>query len=306
MADNPYLTARLHEGKNPTRILLTRTLDLSSDLNLFSSDAKTIVFNSVKSEELDNISFVKIDWNNKVLAILNYCYQHAISSIIIEGGTNTIYNFMNCNMWENPIIQENLSKLEQIGYNICNPEEGFLACGYNGNGRLCSVDKIFDKSVEILNSKKKLLNKNEFEFCINTNLNLVLENIEKSHKTNWLTSKYKDLILSLQNYIHPTIDFKIFSIELYDKNTKELISGEIGYKINSTYTSLTGFSSTNKKYNNWGKLQLVLLGKYLEKENFSFWNLGHPYMQYKFDLGAITYKRKDFLKRWLAEVLKID
>ena len=64
--------------------------------------------------------------------------------------------------------------------------------------------------------------------------------------------------------------------------------------------------STNKKYNNWGKLQLILLGKYLEKENFSFWNLGHPYMQYKFDLGAITYKRKDFLKRWLAEVLKID
>ena len=155
-------------------------------------------------------------------------------------------------------------------------------------------------------SKKvhKLLNKNEFEFHINTNLSLVLDNISKFHKTNWLTQEYKKLILSLEDYIHQNIDFKIFSVELYDKNTKELIAGEIGYKINSTYTSLTGFSSNNKKYNNWGKLQLVLLGKYLEKENFSFWNLGHPYMQYKFDLGAITYKRKDFLTRWLEKVSK--
>jgi len=57
---------------------------------------------------------------------------------------------MNCNMWDNPIIQENLSKLEGFGYNILNPEEGFLACGYNGNGRLCDIEKIFDKTVEVL------------------------------------------------------------------------------------------------------------------------------------------------------------
>ena len=148
---------------------------------------------------------------------------------------------------------------------------------------------------------KKLLNQNNFEFSINKDFNLVLENLEKYHKTNWLQDKYKELILSLIDYVHPTIDFEIMSVELYDKDTKELIAGEIGYKINSTYTSLTGFSSKEKKYNNWGKLQLVLLAIYLEKENFSFWNLGHPYMQYKFDLGAISYSRKEFLKRWLSQ-----
>lgn len=66
---------------------------------------------------------------------------------------------MNCNMWENTLIQENLSKLERIGYFIYPPEEGFLACGYNGKGRLCEIEKVFDKTVEILNNKKKLLNK---------------------------------------------------------------------------------------------------------------------------------------------------
>lgn len=58
---------------------------------------------------------------------------------------------MNCNMWENPIIQENLNKLH---YTILEPESGYLACGYEGKGRLCSLDKIFDKTVEILNYKK--------------------------------------------------------------------------------------------------------------------------------------------------------
>ena len=66
---------------------------------------------------------------------------------------------MNCNMWENTIIQENIQKLYKYGYEIVEPESGFLACGYNGTGRLASLDKIFDKTVEILNSKKKLTGK---------------------------------------------------------------------------------------------------------------------------------------------------
>lgn len=66
---------------------------------------------------------------------------------------------MNCNMWENPVIEKNLNKLKKLGYYVLEPEEGFLACGYNGSGRLCSIEKIFDKTVEILESKKKLLNK---------------------------------------------------------------------------------------------------------------------------------------------------
>ena len=58
---------------------------------------------------------------------------------------------MNCNMWDNPLIQDNLNKLH---YTILEPESGYLACGYEGKGRLCSLDKIFDKTVEILNYKK--------------------------------------------------------------------------------------------------------------------------------------------------------
>lgn len=147
---------------------------------------------------------------------------------------------------------------------------------------------------------KKLIKQNNFEFLINKDINKNLEKLNDYHKDNWLTNKYKDLIVNL--YKNPDNNFSILSIELYDKNSKELIAGEIGYKINSTYTSLSGFSSKDENYKNWGKLQMVLLAFYLEKNNFSFWNLGHPYMQYKFDLGAKLYSREDFLKRWLTQI----
>lgn len=57
---------------------------------------------------------------------------------------------MNCNMWENPVVQDNLRKLS---YTVLEPESGYLACGYLGKGRLCKIEKIFDKTVELLNYK---------------------------------------------------------------------------------------------------------------------------------------------------------
>ena len=51
---------------------------------------------------------------------------------------------MNCHMWENPNVQENISKLKTQGVEFIEPESGFLACGYLGKGRLCSLDKILN------------------------------------------------------------------------------------------------------------------------------------------------------------------
>lgn len=66
---------------------------------------------------------------------------------------------MNCNMWNNSIIQENISKLKSLGVEFLEPESGFLACGYIGKGRLCSIDKIYDSVVESLNYSHKLKGK---------------------------------------------------------------------------------------------------------------------------------------------------
>jgi hypothetical protein len=76
------------------------------------------------------------------------------------------------------------------------------------------------------------------------------------------------------------------------------VAGELGYTIGRTYTSMSGFFKREmKEYNNFGKLQLVMLAEALKKAGIFFWNLGHPHMKYKTDLAAMILSREDFLKR---------
>ena len=97
---------------------------------------------------------------NTIGKIANGICDNLLTSVVCAFKKNIlIAPAMNCNMWQNDIIQENISKLKQFGYEIIEPEAGFLACGTEGIGRLCTLDKIFDRTVEILNSKKKLAGK---------------------------------------------------------------------------------------------------------------------------------------------------
>lgn len=51
---------------------------------------------------------------------------------------------MNTNMYENPIVQDNLEKLEKFGYEIIEPESGRLAEGMSGKGRLPKEQTLVD------------------------------------------------------------------------------------------------------------------------------------------------------------------
>ncbi len=66
---------------------------------------------------------------------------------------------MNTNMWNNPFVQSNIEKLKSYNYNILEPENGYLACGTNGQGRLCSLDRIFNKTLDLLEHTQPLKDK---------------------------------------------------------------------------------------------------------------------------------------------------
>lgn len=63
---------------------------------------------------------------------------------------------MNVHMWENPILQENLEKLQSRGYFIMEPDSGELACGYQGVGRLAEPEIIAGEIIRLLNKKNTL------------------------------------------------------------------------------------------------------------------------------------------------------
>ena len=63
---------------------------------------------------------------------------------------------MNVNMWEHPATQENLVALRARGVHVVEPDEGYLACGMTGAGRLASTETIVKKVCAVLGLRRDL------------------------------------------------------------------------------------------------------------------------------------------------------
>ena len=63
---------------------------------------------------------------------------------------------MNVNMWEHPATQENLKTLRSRGVHLVDPDEGYLACGMTGAGRLAATDAIVQKVCAVLGLRHDL------------------------------------------------------------------------------------------------------------------------------------------------------
>jgi phosphopantothenoylcysteine decarboxylase / phosphopantothenate---cysteine ligase len=63
---------------------------------------------------------------------------------------------MNVNMWNHPATQENIAKLRERGVNVVQPDEGYLACGMVGAGRLAGHAEILAAVRATLHSNKDL------------------------------------------------------------------------------------------------------------------------------------------------------
>src|ERR1051326_1777877 len=64
---------------------------------------------------------------------------------------------MNGKMWEHPATQENVATLKSRGVEFIGPEEGMLACGYEGVGRLWKVDEIAFRAELLLARQDNLI-----------------------------------------------------------------------------------------------------------------------------------------------------
>lgn len=96
--DNPALTVRHITGKNPVRILLDPLLEIPTTHQLYNNDAKTIVFNSFKHTETENIHYIHSPISPA--SIVQHLYELQIQSVIVEGGSKTLHHFLDANLWD--------------------------------------------------------------------------------------------------------------------------------------------------------------------------------------------------------------
>lgn len=98
---------------------------------------------------------------NIIGKVANGIADDMLSTTIMATNAKVIFApAMNTNMYNNPIVQDNIKKLKSFGYEFIDPAEGRLACGTSGKGKLENPDIIVDRVLMELNEKKDLINKN--------------------------------------------------------------------------------------------------------------------------------------------------
>lgn len=88
--DNPSLTTRDWDGKNPIRVIIDKEQELHKGMSVFNKDAKTII-----------ITDTHVDFSKSIgRQICDFLYLEQITSIIIEGGRKTLQTFIDENLWD--------------------------------------------------------------------------------------------------------------------------------------------------------------------------------------------------------------
>lgn len=99
--DNPYLTVRYVQGKNPTRIIPTAMADIPLDANVLKKDSPTIIITTEKAPEdkvkaLSEKVEVIIAGKEEVdlVKMMNILYDRGIHNLMVEGGSTLNWNLI--------------------------------------------------------------------------------------------------------------------------------------------------------------------------------------------------------------------
>ena len=99
--DNPKLDVRDWSGKNPTRVVLDRALRIPINYHIYNGIEKTIIFTEKGVHLKDDIFYETLDFSkNMAQQICEILYKHAIQSVFIEGGNQTLQTFIDANLWD--------------------------------------------------------------------------------------------------------------------------------------------------------------------------------------------------------------
>lgn len=97
---------------------------------------------------------------NIIGKVANGIADDMLSTTIMATNAKVIFApAMNTNMYNNPIVQENIKKLKDYGYEFINPSSGRLACGDVGDGKLADTEEIVEVILSQLHEPKDLIGK---------------------------------------------------------------------------------------------------------------------------------------------------
>lgn len=165
-----FLLRALQKAGADVRVTMTRAATRFVGTETFSSLSKHEVAVDVfpENESATQSWTQHISWGEWAdLFVIAPCTANTLSKIANGAADNMLTSTvlaarcpllicptMDGEMYESPAVQKNLNTVREFGYHILEPEEGYLASGLEGKGRLPETDLILEKCRTILNNQK--------------------------------------------------------------------------------------------------------------------------------------------------------
>ena len=146
---------------------------------------------------------------------------------------------------------------------------------------------LFFENLHIKKSIRRLLDC--YELKPDVEFDRIIDRCVEKHGGDWLTPPLVECIKKIRQSSLLKKTAYPSSFALYRNN--KLVAAEFGIICGKVYTSYSGFYDED----NAGTVQLILTTQYLQKNGFSFFDLGMP-MDYKESLGAVNIYPEEFVR----------
>ena len=166
------IVSRLRKQGVDVHVILTRAgAEIITPLALETMSANPVVVDMFHREnpwEVEHISLAKrADVFLVAPATANFLGKAAYgiaddmltTTILATRAQVLVAPAMNVNMYENPVVQENIALLKKRGWHFIEPDAGLLACGDVGKGRLAEPETIVAAAMELLYPRRDLAGK---------------------------------------------------------------------------------------------------------------------------------------------------
>lgn len=102
--DNPSLTTRNWQGRNPLRLIVTERTIPENFISMMNN-AETVIFSSSPGNTKENLTYQPIDFMKSVpQQICQYLFEREIQSLIVEGGCKTLQSFIDEDLWDEAFV----------------------------------------------------------------------------------------------------------------------------------------------------------------------------------------------------------
>ncbi|WP_423130381.1 bifunctional diaminohydroxyphosphoribosylaminopyrimidine deaminase/5-amino-6-(5-phosphoribosylamino)uracil reductase RibD [Gaoshiqia sp. Z1-71] len=101
LKDNPSLTVRDWDGKQPVRMALDRSNRLPDHLQIKDGRVPTVIFTEKEVSPDTNTAYVQLDFAGQIVPqILQFLYNRQLQSVVVEGGRQLLQSFIDHDLWD--------------------------------------------------------------------------------------------------------------------------------------------------------------------------------------------------------------